>query len=245
MNFYTAKENWVTKNAFKKWHALRDFMFKESGLTKKERGRYSKEIRPAFDLLHRVTADDLKPQESVLKFDPVAETWSYETQNVTAGEWEQSQIVIETNPDEDPTVDETDKFNLHITGPHLGTEQAWDSVGMISSYMTDRAHPTAEPQDPVDFKENPLALLRGRSESTKEVVEIAKLQSLIGPPYDTDPEGCMMQPVLAAALNTTSANVGIHTAYGVRVPAGLIRVEADATCELKIVVRRIEMARVN
>lgn len=255
INIHTAKENWVTKNAFKKWHALRDFMFRESGLSRKERGRYSKIIRPKFDFQHRLVTDDLKPMNLEMTYDNTAETWSWEPGQMPSGEWDTTEIVIETNPDMPDVTMETDTFDLHICGPNnsgaaiTSIDQNWESVGMIQSYMIDRSHPTAEPQDPVDSRSNPLALLKGRSESSADTLAINVAETAVGPPYDTttsDDACAMMNPTLAGFVSTTSANVGVHTAYGVRIPAGLALLECDtAGVDLKVVIRRVELARVN
>ncbi len=258
VNFYSAKENWVTKNAFKKWWALREFMFKESGIKKRERGRYGSTLRPYFDPGH---ADNpqytLDPIELNYIWDTVNEVWTTDTDQMTQGGWVYSQVAVETNPDSATAPLETDTFNLHLVGPNasttgIGVDQQWSSVGMILGYMADRSHPTAEPDDPVDFRSNPLALLRGRSESTIDVVQIASDMAQDGPPYDTTStydsipsmvgNADMANPVLAGFLNTTSSGQQIVTAYGVRLPGGLCKVEAAATCEFRVIVRRVELA---
>lgn len=250
VNIYAAKENWVTKNAFKKWHALRDFMFKESGLTRKERGKYSHIIRPYFDAVHadRGLAGHITPQAVSYEYDVANEEWIYkDATGMTQGDWTYSNIAIETNPDKPGGIDETDVFSLHICGPNTGdagleVDQAWKSVGMIGSYMADRSHPTAEPADGPNLRKNPLALLKGRSESVADVLEISATEQLDGPPYDTNDTGDMINPVLAGFLNTTSTGQQVVTAFGVRLPGGLAFLEAAATCELRCVVRRVELA---
>jgi len=263
LSVYTAKENWVTKNAFKKWHALRDHMFKESGLSKKERGRYAGIMRPAFDPIHSAyysnAAYNLRPREE--EFDATggtADSWNWSSAEfMTGGDWGgaggnvdiPTQIVVETNPDSPDTSLETDRFALHICGPNVnnvtGTgsaDQNWDSVGIICGYMADRAHPTNEPADAVDYRDNPLALLKGRSESAYDTMIIADEQASLDPPYDTTTTGDMTKPVLGGFLVTTAAGQQITRAYGVRVSAGVCMVAASDTCDFRVTVRRIEMA---
>ena len=43
------QNNWVFRNAAVKWHAAREAMFKYAGVSKKERGSYSHEIRYGLD----------------------------------------------------------------------------------------------------------------------------------------------------------------------------------------------------
>ena len=45
----TAPNSWKMRNAFRKWHAYRDMMFTEAGVTESEKGRYGKTIRPYLD----------------------------------------------------------------------------------------------------------------------------------------------------------------------------------------------------
>lgn len=250
VHVYTMPETWRAKAAFKKWHALREFMFRSSGIKKSERGRYAKQIRPYFDPIHSAfparTLDPLAPSYT-LSGD--ASTWDYVDpgqEGIGSGDWTYSNIVVETNPDSPDTNDETDMFNLHMCGESVNTlsgtvstDQNWTSVGMISSFNADRAMPTAEPDDPVDFRNNPLALLKGRSESTYETAVIADMEAQDGPPYDV---GLGINPTLGGYLETTSTGQQITRAYGVRIPAGLALIEATATCEFRCVVRRIEMA---
>jgi len=262
LTVYTAKENWVTKNAFKKWHSLRDFMFKESGISKKERGRYAGIIRPAFDPIHSAYYNNatynLPPVEETFDGGGDATEWSWnDASSMAGGGWGgaggatqmPTQIVVETNPDASDTSLETDQFALHICGPHVnnatGTasaDQNWDSVGMVCGYMADRAHPTAEPDDPVDYRNNPLALLKGRSESSYETLGIASGQAELQPPYDTSTDGDMVNPVLGGFLVTTASGQQITRAYGVRIPAGVCMLTASATCDFRVTVRRIETA---
>ena len=246
LEVYTARENWVTKNAFKKWHDLRDYMFKESGLTKKERGRWSKIIRPNFG------PDDgsaFPMTDQAIAWDAANEEWddSGDT-SVTGGDWTYSEISVETNPDSPDTSLETDIFNLHICGPStpvVAGDQAWTSVGMIESYMSDRSQPTAEPADPVSHRTNPLALLKGRSESSYDVLGIAATEATDGPPYDTssDLNCATTRPVLAAYTNVTSTGA-ITSAYNVRIPAGLAMFRVTTDCSIRINVKRVELARV-
>jgi len=261
LTVYTAKENWVTKNAFKKWHALRDYMFKESGLSKKERGRYAGIMRPAFDPIHSYFYNNatynLKPFEESFDGTGDKDAWHWDAAAaMTGGDWGGSgdvvvptQIVVETNPDSPDTTLETDQFALHICGPNVNNttgvaaaDQNWDSVGIICGYMADRSHMSNEPADAVDYRDNPLALLKGRSESSYETLGIASGQAALDPPYDTTSNGDMVAPVLGGFLVTTAAGQQITRAYGVRIPAGVCMLTASATCDFRVTVRRIETA---
>lgn len=244
----TAPETWKTKNACKKWHAYRELMFKESGIKRSERGTWSKSIRPYFDPLHAGSPQyTLTPQQVAMKLDGDASEWSWNDEsNIALGDWTYTNIVVETNPDSPDTTKETDVFNLCLMGQSVNaltgtssSDQHWDTVAMIESYNQDRAAMTDESYEPVSDTNNPLALLKGRSESAYETLEIAKEEGDDGPPYDV--EGGIW-PVLGGYLESTSTGQQITRAYGVRIPAGLALIEASATTEFRCIVRRIERA---
>ena len=46
---HTTPNTWVTRNAFVKAHAARESMFKHQGVSKADRGAYSRTIRPSWD----------------------------------------------------------------------------------------------------------------------------------------------------------------------------------------------------
>ncbi len=48
VKFLGAQNTWVARNAAVKWHAAREKMFRDAGVTKKSRGAYSHEIRYAY-----------------------------------------------------------------------------------------------------------------------------------------------------------------------------------------------------
>jgi hypothetical protein len=234
---FTAPETWKLKNAFKKWHELRHFMFKESGLSRKEIGRYANEIRPYFGPAHEAFASP----SSALVWNDVAEDWSITLPAMVGGDWTTTEIAIET--DQSGPID-VDTFGLHLCGPHTGAEQAWNSVGMIMGYNADRSQASRDPLNPVSYRDNPLAFLKGRSESVKEVLDIMTAEVADGPPYDIAVQGDSINPVLAATAMSSSTGTGRVTAYGVRVPAGLLGLTMFASGVVNVRVRRIEESRV-
>ncbi len=234
---YTAPETWKLKNAFKKWHELRHFMFKESGLSRREIGRYAQEIRPYFGPAHQA----FKVPVSGLSWDIGNEQWNYFTDPMAGGDWTTTTIAIET--DESGPVD-VDTFTLHLCGPHTGAEQAWTSVGMIMGYNADRSQASRDPLNPVSYRDNPLAFLKGRSESVKEVLDIMTAEVADGPPYDIGIQGDSIQPVLAGTAMSSSTGAGRVTLYGIRVPAGLLAITTADAAVLNVRVKRIEESRV-
>ena len=243
-----APETWKTKNACKKWHAYRELMFKESGISKSERGTWSKSIRPYFDAMHAASPQyTLNPQQVTAVLEGAASEWEYKDESaVPLGDWTYSNIVVETNPDSGGIVKETDQFALAILGQSVnnltgivGSDESWDTVAMIESYNQDRAGMRDNSFEPVADSSNPLALLKGRSESSYETLEIASDEAEDGPPYDVDSG---IWPVLGGYLESTTTGQQITRAYGVRIPAGLALIEAGAATEFRCTVRRIEKA---
>lgn len=244
MEIFTAKENWVTKNAFKKWHELRNFMFESSGISRQERGRYSKTLRPAFGPQGAATN---VPAPVSLQWDSANEEWAdLPVAPLDSGDWTYTQIVVETNPDSPDTSSETDQFYLHMCGPNLPTasgDQNWTTVGMVQSYMADRTQPSADPADPVDHRSNPLALLKGRSESVAETLGINATEAVDGPPYDvtTDANTYASLPVLAGYSNISTTGA-LTTMYNVRIPAGMCMIRLSGAADIRIKVKRVELA---
>ena len=163
---------------------------------------------------------------------------------MTGGDWTTSQIAIET--DGSGPID-VDTFGLHIVGPHTGAEQAWTSVGMIQGYNADRSQASRDPVNPVSYRDNPLAFLKGRSESVDEVLDIMTAEVADGPPYDITTRGDSVNPVWSGAAISSSTSTGRLTLYGIRVPAGLlslvVAVDTNPTL-VNIRVKRIEESRV-
>ena len=44
-----APNSWKMRNSFRKWHAYRNMMLDDAGVTEEEKGRYGKTIRPYLD----------------------------------------------------------------------------------------------------------------------------------------------------------------------------------------------------
>ena len=66
--FTTAPNTWKMRNAFRKFHAYRDMMFRKSGVTKKEMGKYGRTIRPflSHEQVRVVYPDPALPQVPIV-----------------------------------------------------------------------------------------------------------------------------------------------------------------------------------
>jgi hypothetical protein len=225
----TAPNTWKMRNAFRKWHAYRDMMFTEAGVTDSEKGRYGKTIRPYLDA-------SMKAGTIV---DPVGWDLTAQTQ-----EWTYTQIAAAPGFDASGTGTDgkeiVDVYDLNITGvnqvEHTATNgtQYFTAVGMIHSYNQDRQEvvtPTIDSQT-VEGQNNPLALLKqGGSVSGGEVMDIVQDQELEAPPYDITDNGWSTQLYSADIMQISpgydgTSSVPVLKQSQVFVPAGLLRIGA-------------------
>jgi hypothetical protein len=199
-----APNTWKMRNAFRKWHAYRNLMFTEAGVTESEKGRYGKTIRPFLD----------QSMKSGTIKDPVG--WDLTKQSQ---EWSYTQIAAApgfgTGATGTNSEDIVDVYELNICGVNQVSSTAsttgaqyYSSVGMIHSYNQDRQEvvtPTVD-SETIEGQNNPLALLRqGGSVSGGEVMDIVEDQELEKPPYDITDNGWSTQ---LAISDITQVNPG-------------------------------------
>jgi hypothetical protein len=237
----TAPNTWKMRNAFRKWHAYRDMMFSEAGVTESEKGRYGKTIRPYLDA----------SMKAGTIADPVGWDLSAQTQ-----EWSYTQIAAAPGFDQDAVGTEgaaaVDVYDLNICGSNqadvtttLGTEY-YTAVGMIHSYNQDRQEVVTATVDSqtIEGHNNPLALLRqGGGTSGGEVMDIVQDQELEAPPYDITDNGWSTKLYAADIMQINpgydgTSSVPVLRQTTVFVPAGLLRIGAadadDATAAVMI-----------
>jgi hypothetical protein len=221
---------WKMRNSFRKWHAYRDMMFTEAGVTESEKGRYGKTIRPYLDA--GMKGGTIK--------DPVG--WDLTTQTQ---EWTYTQIAAAPGFDQNAVGTEgaaaVDVYDLNILGTNqadvtttLGTEY-YTAVGMIHSYNQDRQEvvtPTVD-SETIEGHNNPLALLRqGGSTAGGEVMDIVQDQELEAPPYDITDGGysTSIMPFDIIQINPGfdgTNSVPVLRASTMFVPAGLLKINAS------------------
>jgi hypothetical protein len=235
-----APNTWKMRNAFRKWHAYRDLMFDNAGVTDSEQGRYGKTIRPYLDA--SMKAGTIK--------DPVGWDLSAQTQ-----EWSYTQIAAAPGFDQDAVGTEgeaaVDVYELNICGVNQSTSttlgtQYYTSVGMIHSYNQDRQEvvtPTLDSQT-VEGHNNPLALLKqGGAVSGGEVMDIVQDQELEAPPYDITDNGWSTRPGIYDIMQINpgydgSNSVPVLRTAQVFVPAGILKInviDADDSNSLVLV----------
>jgi hypothetical protein len=233
--FKGAPNSWKMRNAFRKWHAYRDMMFTEAGVTESEKGRYGKTIRPFLD----------QSMKSGTIVDPVG--WNISgTPPVQTQEWTYTQIAAAPGFDQNAVGTEgaaaVDVYDLNICGTNqadvttsLGTDY-YTAVGMIHSYNQDRQEivtPTLDSQT-IEGHNNPLALLRqGGAVSGGEVMDIVQDQELEAPPYDITDNGFSTQVVLSDIMQINpgydgTSSVPVLKTTQMFVPAGILKVFTSA-----------------
>ena len=227
-----APNTWKMRNAFRKWHAYRNLMFTEAGVTESEKGRYGKTIRPFLD----------QSMKSGTIKDPVG--WDLTKQSQ---EWSYTQIAAApgfgTGATGTNSEDIVDVYELNICGVNQVSSTAsttgaqyYSSVGMIHSYNQDRQEvvtPTVD-SETIEGQNNPLALLRqGGSVSGGEVMDIVEDQELEKPPYDITDNGWSTQLAISDITQVNPGYDGNNSIPVLRtmtcfVPAGLIALSASA-----------------
>ncbi len=231
VNVFTAPNTWKMRNAFRKWHAYRDMMFEEAGVTDSEKGRYGKTIRPYLN-----SAMKSATLKTPIVVDGVG--------TPTLGEWTYTQIAASPGFTDTGTGTQggsiVDVYDLSICGPNVATADSegterYTNVGMIHSYNEDRMEVvTPGANETVEGQNNPLALLRYNSATGGEVMNIAEDQELEAPPYDIKDDGDSIYPVydgltqMSPGWNGTASIPNVRTIRGVFVPAGVLLITASA-----------------
>lgn len=212
--FYGLPNSWTVRNAFRKFHFLRNEMFEKAGVEKSEMGKYAHTLRPNLLPDDRWTGTLNADFKQVFPGAVLSgEVWSDGStvdsftvaNNATTGsggivrntmdeELEYTKLVSAMNvigvTGGASTEKLFDEWNLHIILGHDVSEvndgsEVWDSVGMLQAYLEDRQ---AEIPDATAASAmvafNPLAALAAQTTTSGEIVEIAEEQSLEEPPYD-------------------------------------------------------------
>jgi len=233
LSFAVAPNTWKMRNAFRKWHAYRNMMLEDAGVTEEEKGRYGKTIRPYLD----------QGMPGGIVKDPAG--WDLTTQTQ---EWTYTRIAAAPGFDAAAVGTEgaaaVDTYSLNICGPNqvsatttLGT-QYYDEVGMINSYNQDRQEivtPTVD-SETIEGHNNPLALMRYKGTAGGEVMTIVEEQEEEAPPYDITDGGWSTNVAIADILRINPGYDGTSSIPVIRqtqlfVPAGLLAInstEADS-----------------
>jgi len=235
----TVPNSWKMRNAFRKFHAYRDLMFDNAGVSKSELGRYGHTIRPYLSDCHRKAELGYdKENPATLVIGQPAAVQCSGTTTLKKGEWTYTKLATtplyteSAGPMKDSTLDVADEFHLtvcdtnQVATTETGTSGQYDSVGMIHSYNLDRMEvvtPSSAPGVTIEGPQNPLAaLIASGNQAAGEILEITMDQELENPPYDIGDNGDSILPVVDSfAKVPTTAGV---TRGSMFVPAGILQI---------------------
>ena len=235
LNFTTAPNSWKMRNAFRKFHAYRDVMFANAGITDQEKGTYGHTIRPFLDNLHRTEEGTSGDIGTLYGYDEGT------GRALTGGEWTYSQLAsvplyeaVGGPTMGNSTLKVSDEWPVMICGDNVAgtaetsTSGLYDSVGMIHSYNLDRMEMfSPDSKATVDGPANPLAaLIASGNQAAGDILDIATDQERELPPYDRNDDG---DSVFAISQSSTRTPTTLGVVRGsCFVPAGLLGVHQSA-----------------
>lgn len=229
--------SWKLRNATRKFHFLREAMFRRAGVTKSERGKYGHTMRPYFDKCH-YNDQSLSTGQSYWENNPVivsgkcppdaGDTYAYNY--AVGGDWTRTELV---SADSDHSalafpvvIDSADTWSIYFADTNVSNAPPWSAVGMIHSYNLDRMEVVTPELGETLSPNNPLALLKSQTVTGGEVTEIAEELELEEPPYDIDDAGDSVQKIsigdfrLSASAASSSTGTGECVIKNVFLPAG-------------------------
>jgi hypothetical protein len=233
---YGANNTWKLRNSVRKFHFLREHMFRESGVKKSEMGTYGKTMRPYFDADH--AGGDTPDQPIFIMKDGGS---GLTPTDFVGGEWKYTKLASVPSYEEqagpETVLPEVDEWKIHLfdesvvdktsSGSATGTTAAvtWSSVGMIHAYNLDRQSvQTQTTKTSIDGPNNPLAALAGAgNQATGAIVELAEELEEELPPYDLNDNGDSVHFAQLGFRQFPNTG-GSYTFRNVFLPAGYMRV---------------------
>ena len=238
-----APNSWKMRNAFRKFHAYRNLMFENAGITKDEMGRYGKTIRPYLSDCHRKAELACDPEDPTTLVIGQPAVWTCsDSSAMRKGTWTYSKLATTPLYTEAAgtmgasTLDVADEWELTICDTNQvpttesGTSGQYDSVGMIHSYNIDRMEVVTPSnlEETVEGPENPLAaLIASGNQATGEVLEISQDQEMEAPPYDIRDSGDSIRVVSHDFAKVSS--IGAIARGQMFVPAGILQIVPSTT----------------
>jgi hypothetical protein len=225
------------RNSFRKFHAYRNVMFENAGITDQEKGMYGHTIRPYLDNLHRTEEAASGDIGELYLWDEAAAVAA------TGGEWTYSELAtvplykFDGPQMKDSVLKVADEWPVMILGENVAgtaetnTSGQYQSVGMIHSYNLDRMEVvTPGSKSTVTGPANPLAaLMASGNQAAGEILDIAEEQERELPPYDLVDAG---DSVFGISQSTTRTPTTLGVVRGsCFVPAGLLGVHQSAAAD--------------
>jgi hypothetical protein len=218
VDLHTLPDTWVTKNAwnrgfqiFQKMNAMTD-----APLTSGLRPKYH-DFKVYMSERHKNAGSSLPSMHGI----------NAASATITADEWVYSQFV--SADDDQDGIANADEFNVHMIGPHVGTSNNWESIGLIKSYAETRMIPpnTSPNADMVDITDPLMNLFDFSSEEQLNDIAENLLTDNDRTPYDINQyvgeSGNHMQHVARIGTEVGVGRVG--RASGFCAPFGLICVD--------------------
>ena len=249
LEIYTAPENWVLKNAVRKWHIARNAMLERMGVLGKV-GEYGRTIRPYLSVTHAGAQGDAIPRQFELS--PISVGSSTESSaaitqtSLVGGEWTYTELAAPADSEEQSIV-YADKYKLVLTGDHnnhsgqeTNSNRMFTHVSMMRSYLESRRNPTLNTADTPEQggvivqEPNPLVNIMSDSISTGEGKEVVRALQSEKPPYqsfadtDTGAVGSMDVLDLVSKCHLVTSTSYYKDKAVIRVPMGLMKVRATA-----------------
>ena len=239
---YAMPNTWKLRNGMRKFHFLRDHMFRESGVTKSEMGKYGKTIRPYLDARHvtGTATTVLNPQLSVFSQTDPGLPDDMTQLDYTGGEWTRTRFATVPLYEEpvggggpEGILNPADEWVIHLADSNVpqatssvGTTVSYSSVGVVHSYNLDRQSvQTQTTNTSLDGPNNPLAALAASgNQATGEILDIAEEQEEELPPYSSKDDGDSVKLTRIDRWAYPSTYGATHTFRNVFIPAGLFRV---------------------
>jgi hypothetical protein len=209
LSLFTPMNSWHMRNSFRKFHAYRDIMFDNAGVTDQEKGRYGHTIRPYLNNSHRIQEETTG---SILKVG-----LGDDGAKANGGEWTYSRMsstplyTFEGPQMKDSVLKVADEYPLLICGDNVaGTQEDFTSgqyaaVAMINSYNLDRQDVVTATTDgeTIQGPKNPLAALRSSgNQAAGEILEITNDLEKEKPPYDLADDGDTTKTIVTEFIKT-------------------------------------------
>ena len=249
IEIYTAPENWVLKNAVRKWHIARNAMLERAGMLGKV-GEYGRTIRPYLSVTHAGAQGDAIPRQFELRATTAgssSESAAAVTQtSLVGGDWTYTEIAA-TADSEEQNYTYPDKYELVLTGDHNNHEgqetnnsRMYTHVSMMRSYLESRRSPTRNMADTmeqggvINTEPNPLLNVMSDSISIGEAKEVVRSLQSERPPYqkylttDGSAVGGNDALDLVSKCHLVTSTTYYKDKAVIRVPMGLMHVRATA-----------------
>ena len=229
----TAPNTWKMRNAFRKFHAYRELMFANAGVSKEERGRYGHTIRPYLNGAHYDAANGITSNKVL---PPFSDLGAYDQ-----GEWTHSRFATVPLYEESAKMGESTLFvaddwpvtildQNDVELAEDNTSGVYKTVGMIHSYNLDRQDvvtPTTTGET-IQGPQNPLAaLIASGNQAAGEILDITTEQELERPPYDEKDGGDSVEGIRANICKVPTTLGIVRTS--IFVPAGIMELNVTGS----------------